>query len=129
MFHPQGFGMLTGGNGAHTEKTGVEFFPVDLRPWYAPHFAPRAKCGAIILIYPLEQVYNNPVARVVEVVDTRDLKSLSLTGMRVQVPPWAPRIATKSPDFPKWKIRRFDLLEQFCDMKPPAASLKILAWT
>lgn len=36
--------------------------------------------------------YVPPYARVVELVDTRDLKSLGLTAVRVQVPPCAPDI-------------------------------------
>ena len=45
---------------------------------------------------------------------TENLKSLGRKAVRVQVPPWAPIIATKSPDFPKWKIRGFDFLLQLC---------------
>ena len=34
---------------------------------------------------------DNPSAHVVELVDTRDLKSLALTGVPVRVRPWAPK--------------------------------------
>ena len=50
---------------------------------------PRGLCG------PILRQNNDAPARVVELVDTRDLKSLGSNAVPVQVRPRAPRIATK----------------------------------
>ena len=69
-----------------------------------------------------------PLARVVELVDTRDLKSLGSDAVPVQVRPWAPRITTKCGFFLSKEKSTFCVLYIICATRVPLFFRAVLSF-